>query len=213
MRRHARQMQSFGGGVGLAYVFLQLFPEIDNVYEWMGEHVHLITLLSFLAFYALEVWLVVRASRRLAQRDVSATEEAAGEGATVFWLHVGIVAFYTAMIVFALPDEIAEDALFAVVGGLTIGIHLVCKDYAMRCDLDERFQSTGRYVLAAAPLVGWAAHRLLDPSEELLDVSMAVLAGLLIQSVFRDEVPRPDRAAFGWILVGVATFAALSFLN
>jgi hypothetical protein len=53
----------------------------------------------------------------------------------------------------------------------------------------------------------------LDPSEAVTDIFIAVLAGVLIQSVFRDELPRPDRAAFWWLVAGVLTYAGLSALS
>ena len=42
---------------------------------------------------------------------------------------------------------------------------------------------------------------------------IAVLAGLLMQSVFRDEIPRPDAASVQWLVFGVATFTAISFIS
>ena len=36
LRPRALQVQSFGGGVALAYIFLSLFPEIDNAHPWLG---------------------------------------------------------------------------------------------------------------------------------------------------------------------------------
>jgi hypothetical protein len=208
LARHARTVRSFGGGVGLAYVFLQLFPEIDNVHEWLGTHAHLVTLVSFLLFYAIEVWLITRARQ-------AAPAAAAGDGdvTTVFWLHAAIMFFYVATVLFTLPDGIADDLLFATVGGLAIGLHLVYKDYILRVALDQRYQAAGRYLLAAAPLLGWLAHRLIDPSDAVLDITMAVLAGILMQGVFRDEIPRPDAAALGWVVAGVGTFALLSIIR
>jgi zinc transporter ZupT len=204
LRPHARNVQSFGGGVALAYIFLSLFPEIDNAHPWLGDRVHLTTLVGFLLFFALEAWLIGRARAR----DAS-TED--GESA-VMWLHIGVMGLYTAIVMFTLPAEIADDLLFAIVTGLAIGVHLVYKDYVLRDQVGDQFRVTGRLLLTVAPLVGWVAHRIADPSEAVLDVAMAVLAGVLMQSVFRDELPRPDRASLPWLLGGVATFALLAML-
>lgn len=210
LRPHARSLQSFGGGVGLAYVFLQLFPEIDNVHAWLGEHVHIVTLASFLLFFALETWLILRFRSHASTPDNDARHE--DTPPSVFWLHIGIMFFYISMVVFTLPHDVAEDFLFALVSGAAIGIHLVYKDFLLRTHARDEYQARGRVLLAAAPLLGWVAHRLVQPSEVVLDLVIAVMAGVLLQSVFRDELPRPGMASLGWIVAGVATFAALALI-
>ena len=209
--RYGRQVQSFGGGVGLAYVFLQLFPEIDAVHAWLGDHVHIVTLTSFLVFFALEAWLILRFRQRW---DASGTDDAtASHGPpSVFWLHIGILVFYTSMVVFTLPKDVAEDFVFAAASGIALGIHVVYKDYLLRAHAEGQFRTTGRLVLAAAPLLGWLAHRIIEPPEAVLDLSIAVLAGVLMQSVFRDELPRPDVASMRWIVAGVTLFSILAYI-
>ena len=194
--RHAQKVQSFGGGVGLGYVFLALFPEIDLAHDWLGRHVHLVTLVSFLVFFAIE-----------------ATPGGDVGEATVFWFHIGILALYTSLMVFTLPDRIAGDLLFALAGGLAIGVHCIYKDYILRSRVEHQYQAAGRYLLALAPLAGWVARHFVQPSEAVLDIGMAILAGVLIQSVFRDEIPTPDVAVMRWLFAGVATFALLSMVT
>lgn len=210
--RHGRQVQSFGGGVGLAYVFLQLFPEIDNVHAWLGEHVHIVTLTSFLLFFVFEAWLIYRYRRQRAI-DVSANQEHPGVPPAVFWLHIGILVFYTSMVVFTVPNDVAEDFLFAAATGVALGLHCMYKDYLLRAHAGSQFQSAGRGLLIVSPFLGWMAHRIIQPSEIVLDLVIAVLAGLLMQSVFRDEIPRPDAASVQWLVFGVATFTAISFIS
>lgn len=206
LRRHARRVQSFGGGVGLAYIFLTLFPEIEGAHPLLGHRIHIVTLLSFILFFSLEAWLITRT--RLHARPGAKPAET-----SVFMLHIAIMGLYTAIVIFALPESIAGDLLFAVATGLAIGVHLVYKDYVLRDGADEQFQLTGRFLLTLAPLLGWVAHRIVDPSEVVLDFCMAVLAGVLMQSVFRDELPRPDTASIGWMMAGVSVFSLLVFLS
>jgi hypothetical protein len=207
LRPRARQVQSFGGGVALAYIFLSLFPEIDNAHPWLGDRVHLTTLLGFLLFFVVEAGLFARARRATTSASTQQADETG-----VIWLHLGIMGLYTAIVMFTLPEEIANDLLFAVGAGLAIGVHLVYKDYVLRDQAGDQFGATGRALMTMAPLIGWVAHRIVDPSEAVLDIAMAVLAGILMQSVFRDELPRPDRASLPWLLGGVATFSLLAML-
>ncbi len=73
---------------------------------------------------------------------------------------------------------------FAVVGSITIGIHFIDEDYVFRPHQEERFQPSGRYVLTAAPVAGQIASEGLQPSEAVIDVFIAILAGVLSQNVF-----------------------------
>jgi hypothetical protein len=205
---HGRQVQSFGGGVGLAYVFLQLFPEIDKIPDWLGDHVHIVTLTSFLLFFALEAWLILR----YRHHSAPVGEDDASVPGAVFWLHIGVLFFYTSIVMFTLPKDVSEDFLFAAASGLALGMHCVYKDYVLRTHAGSQFQTTGRLLLTAAPLLGWLAHRLYHPPEVVLDMFIAVLAGILMQSVFRDEIPNPDAASVRWIVAGVAAFGVLAFI-
>lgn len=207
-KAHASEVSSFGGGVALAYAFLQLFPEIDLAHEWLGEHVHSVTLVSFLIFYVLEIAITGRWGRKRAV-GIAADGGSPGATARTFWFHVAIIWIYTWMVMFTLPDGAADSLAFAILGGATIGIHLIYKDYVFRRHYEERFQATGSLVLATAPLAGWIAHEFLRPSEAVLDVFIAVLAGVLLQSVFKDELPDEASVRLPWLLGGVATYAAL----
>jgi len=210
---HALKVRSFGGGVGLAYVFLALFPEIDLAHDWLGHHVHLVTLVSFLLFYVFEWRLILMARSQRQELPSEPNDGHEGSQAVAFWFHIGILAIYTSLVMFTLPERVSGDLFFALTGGLAIGLHCVYKDYLLRTRVENQYQTAGRYLLALAPIVGWLAHRLFEPSEAVLDLGMAVLAGVLIQSVFRDEIPEPEGAAVGWVFAGVVTFALLSYIS
>ncbi len=207
LRPHAALAQSFGGGVAIAYIFLTLFPEIDVAHEWLGEHIHLLTLVSFLIFYVIELLLLahIRGTRlgaRLHDHVSTPTTRA-------FWFHIGILWIYIWMIVFAMPDEKADNLFFAVFGSITIALHLIYKDFVMRASHDERYQTSGRYLLALAPIAGLIAHWVFEPTEVVLDVFVAILAGVILQSVFREELPTVDGVKLRWLIAGAATFTVL----
>ncbi len=211
LRPHAGQAQSFGGGVAIAYIFLSLFPEIDIAHEWLGEHIHIVTLVSFLLFYIFELLLIahikgIRLNARLHGHVPSATARA-------FWFHISILWAYIWMIVFAMPDSKADNLFFAVFGSITIALHLVYKDFVLRSHHDARYQTSGRYLLAAAPIAGLIAHRLFEPSELVLDVFVAILAGVILQGVFREELPAVDGVKLPWLVGGVATFGLLVWIT
>lgn len=193
--------------MAIAYIFLTLLPEIDIAHEWLGEHIHLVTLVSFLVFYVIELLLIahIRGTRlgtRLHDHVSTPTTRA-------FWFHIGIMWVYIWMIVFAMPDQKADNLFFAVFGSLTIALHLVYKDYVMRSHHDDHYQTSGRYLLSLAPIAGLLAHRIFEPTEVVLDVFVAVLAGVILQGVFREELPTVDGVKMGWLIAGAGIFTLL----
>jgi hypothetical protein len=213
LQPHAEAVASFGGGVAMAYIFLQLFPEIDLAHQWFGEHVHVVTLVSFLVFYALEILITVRLAHTWRARHVprQADEAPATATATTFWFHIGLIWIYTWMVTFTLPGDAADNLFFALVGSLTIGIHLIYKDYAFRRHYDAQFQHSARLVLALAPVLGWLAREIYAPADDTMDLFVAILAGVLMQSVFRDELPDASEVRYRWLVVGALCFAGLVF--
>lgn len=207
LRPRAEQAQSFGGGVAIAYIFLTLLPEIDIAHEWLGEHIHLVTLISFLVFYAIELLLIAhirgtRLGHKLHDHVSTPTTRA-------FWFHIGIMWVYIWMIVFAMPDDKADSLFFAVFGSLTIALHLVYKDYVLRSHHDAHYQNSGRYLLSIAPIAGLVAHRVFEPTEVVLDVFVAILAGVIPQGVFREELPTVDGVKLPWLFTGAGIFTLL----
>lgn len=216
LRGHGELVASFGGGIAVAYVFLSLFPEIELAHEWLDDRVHFVTLVSFLFFYGLEAWLFMkrRTGRNLEVTTVSGGDHAphAEHPENVFWWHIALSWVYTAMVVFALPEASSEDVGFAIVGSLAVGLHLIYKDYVLRSHHHESFEEKGRFLLAIAPLAGWLAHQIIDPSEVVFDLFVALVAGFLMQGVFRDELPQASVVRLRWLFAGAATFTALELL-
>ncbi len=207
LRHHTAQASSFGGGVAIAYIFLVLFPELDIAHQWLGEHIHLVTLVSFLSFYIIELVLAAdiagtRLAAHLPHRSLTPATRA-------FWFHLGILWVFIFMIVFTMPESRADSVVFAVFGTLTIALRLIYKDYVLRMHQDDRYQASGRYLLTIAPITGVIAHWLFEPTEVVLDIFVAILAGGILQSVFRQELPTIDGVKLPWLLAGVATFTIL----
>ena len=218
MRRHAELATSFGGGLAVAYVFLQLFPEIEATHDWFGDEIHVVTLVSFLAFYALELRLLLRSERRLAATRTEPVsggdhaEASPGHSPAVFWWHLAVGWFYTFMVIFALPHEVSGDFELTVLTAVAIGLHLVYKDYVLRSHHSSAFEYKGQLALAAAPIAGWLAHILITPPDIMLDLFVAILAGFLMQNVFRDELPSAHTARLSWLFGGAAAFTLLAIL-
>lgn len=197
-------VRSVGGGGAAAYVFVQLFPEIEISHEQIGDSIHLIILGSFLVLFGLE------------EKARARSAASPGGSASAFWMHIGLSWAYTWTIIYALPEETAENLLTAAVGSAAIGVHLVYKNYVLHHEHrehSERFDSVSRYVLVLAPVTGWAARMFIEPSEFVFDVFIALLAGALLQNVFQNELPGYRNFDFRWFVAGAAGYSFLVMLS
>ena len=208
LRQKPAVAASFGGGAAVAYVFLQLIPEIEIGHDLLGDRIYFIILASFITFFAVELHLHTRARHHAAAVD-------AGDDtpdAKVFWLHVAFSWIYTWLIVFTLPAEVSESFGFAILGSVALGMHTIYKDFVLRSNHHSSFEARGQYVLVLAPLLGWLARVFATPSEMFFDLVMAILAGFLIQSVFREEIPGYHRIRLPWFVGGAGIYSALVFV-
>jgi uncharacterized membrane protein YeaQ/YmgE (transglycosylase-associated protein family) len=204
---HVQQVVSFGGGLAVAYVFLQLIPEIEEAHAYLGDVMHFLVLFSFLGFYAVEVRFISRGVQDGDPEEIEAGEKRA------FWLHVALSWFYTWMVVFALPADVSESLMVAILAGLAIGLHVTYKGFVLHGHDVREYERRGRYVLILAPLLGWLAHIIVQPSEAVFDVFIAVLAGYLMQNVFREELPSHDFARFRWMIAGALILLVLILIS
>jgi len=195
----APMVNSFAGGMSASYVFLHLLPELDEGHEVVGELIFLFVLVGFVVYYGLE-------------RHISKSQPTAGDGArhSSFRLSLGGYWLYNWLIVFGLPDGPSVSAIHVSLMTVAIGLHLLHSDYAIGSEYPEMFNRWGRFVVACAPLVGLLCRFSFRPDGELVkDILTAVLAGSVIYSVFKKELPNPERSSFQWFFVGIGVYTLL----
>ncbi|MCH8309792.1 MAG: hypothetical protein IIB17_04760 [Chloroflexi bacterium] len=193
---------SLGGGIAIAYIFLQLLPELEAAEQrLLGDSIHLIVLVGFVVFWGLEVKL--QAGQNIVHvRQWSMT-------ASTFVFHVALGGMYNWLLIYAMPTQLHAGGPQALIGAIPLGLHLVYKDFLMGEHQPKEFDKWGRYILAAAPLIGWTAVLLATPSEVFSDLLIAVLTGYIIHTVFRSELPAFEESSFRWFLSGVVIYTFL----
>jgi hypothetical protein len=213
-----RATGSFAGGLAVAYVFLHLLPEIAEGNEAVGEAladvveptplvdvgIFLVALAGFTAFYGLE---------RLADRAASRPSAPGGSTdgpAGVFWLHLGSFMVYNALITYTMPLRLRTGVAFAVLFAVAMGLHFVLTDRGLQEHYPQRFGTRGRFALAAALLVGWAAGAVFAPNSTLLVALLtALLGGSILLNVFKEEIPSDRRSSYPWFLAGLVVYSGL----
>jgi zinc transporter ZupT len=205
---------SAAGGVSVAYVFIHILPDLDNYQEaiartggfgltFLEHHVYLIALLGLAVFYGLE--RVAEESRRRNQK--AGTGDVTSEG--VFWVHIASFGFYNALIGYLLihgEDSGKQNLIFFFIA---LALHFIVNDYGLREHHKRIYHRLGRWILAAAVLLGWAIGWGTQLPPPAIAVLFAFLAGGIILNVLKEELPEERESQFWAFAAGAGIYTAL----
>ncbi len=197
---------SFGGGVSTAYVFVHILPELGKGQAITEHGIYGVALLGLGFFYGLEV-----AAHGSQKKNQASTGEDCTES-HIFWVHVGSFALYSALIGY-LFHHILEDGLrdcLLLFGALFL--HFAVVDYSLREHHKLAYDGTGRFVIAAAILMGWASWFLVELGESTIDILWAFVGGGLILNVIKHELLEAERARFWPFALGAGGYAMVLFM-
>ncbi len=205
---------SLAGGISVAYVFARLLPELADAQERLGEtaggffarledHAYLLALSGLALFYGVER-VTVRSRDTRRERE---GRDAAGERA--FWLSIGSFALYTGLIGYALEDEADAGVRTLVLFATAMALHFVVNDFGLREHHKGAYGRLGRWLLAAAVLLGWLLSLVAELPETALVAVLAFLAGGVVLNVLKEELPERRRSRFWAFALGAAGYAAL----
>jgi len=199
----------------MAFVIMRLLPSLGGKAELVrrtgvalplpaGESVYAMVLFSLLLFYGAEM-LTRRSSPEAGPAGSVHVAALAG-----FRVELGTFALLDFLIGFTLLHRAREggDALLAFF--LAMFLKFVVTDHALQQQHQRAYERLGRWVLAAAVLVGWgfgALIRLPVPGPALLE---AFIAGGVIFNVLRWELPRGRQSRYWPFALGAVAYSALS---
>lgn len=184
---------SAAAGVSVAYVFVHLLPELSAAREEVGEEVFVLALAGLALFYAVE------------QHTLASRRETGRSSDAAFRLSMASFAVYNAIIGYLLVHGDHDLVLFAA----ALAIHFVVNDFGLREHHQDAYDRIGRWLLAGAVLVGWAAGQVAEVSESVLGLLIAFIGGGVILNVMKEELPGERQARLLPFLVGAAAYAAL----
>ncbi len=214
---------SMAGGVAVAYVFVHLLPELGEHQEafeeemaagggglgFVEEHVYLIALLGLAAFYGLERAAKSSARRRRRQRASGASEERHADEQRVFALHIASYAVYNALVGYLLLHREDPGLQGFVFYSAAMALHFLVNDRGLEHDHGRLYRAYGRWLLAAAPLVGWGIGLVREIDPVALAALFAFLAGGVILNVLKEELPEDRESRFPAFAGGAAAYTAL----
>lgn len=204
---------SAAGGISVSYVFLHLLPElargqtiiesaIKSPLQVLEHHAYLIALLGLILFYGLE--RIAKVSRAHQRHADGSDRPSPG----VFWLHLVSFLLYNTLVGYLLVNDVqstSELGFFFV----AMSLHYLVTDYGLREHYKEQYATVGRWLLAAAVLVGWMLGRVVELPELATSMLVAVLAGGVILNVLKEELPEERQSRFSAFLFGALAYAGL----
>ena len=209
---------SFAGGVSLGYVFVEVLPELSHAQEellhseipllhYLENHVYLLALMGLMLFYGLDLLALRWRSTRQDEGQIQ------GGGASIFWLHIITFALLNAIVGYLLQDTSKHHGLLACfLFFVAIALHLFVIDENLREHYQTLYDKQGRWVLAAAVILGAIAGQVALFDEAAVSIVWSFLAGSIILNVLNRELPDEKENCFFSFLGGATAFTVLLLL-
>jgi hypothetical protein len=212
-----RRWVSVAAGVSVAYVFVDVLPELGAQHQafrtasregllFAEQRIYVLALLAFVALYGLEHMVLASRERR---REAAAT----GAADSVYWLHLGGFAAYSALIGYLLVERAERGPIALAAYGFAMALHFLIVDHSLREQHGRLYDRTGRWVLAASVLVGWMVGATTPFSKVVSARLFAVLAGGVVITSLRAELPGDREGRFWPFCLGAAAYAVLLALT
>lgn len=206
-----RRWLSLAAGVSVAYVFVDILPELGERHRGFVEaagqgllfaeqRIYIAALLGFLFFYSLE-HLVVASRVQDAPQDGTETNRAA------FLLHICGYALYSWLIGYLLMNRAIRGWLSLGLYAAAMALHFAVVGNALVREHGHAFRRRGRWLLAASVLAGWATSVMAPVAEVAISRLFAFVAGGVVMTSMNEELPREREGRFWWFVLGSTGYA------
>jgi len=197
-----RAVISFSAGTAVAYAFVHVMPELHGVrlafvravsiaLRFDGKAIYFVALVGFMTFYGLD-HLRSRLRKSAAEERVLAA----------YRLHVAGFAAYVGLIGYLLVRNLEETPTSTALYAVAIGFHFLAVDHALAEENGARYKQSGRGVLAAMALLGWALGQLVAIPQHVVALLLAFLSGAIIVNSTIMELPSEKDGRFIAFLIG-----------
>lgn len=194
----------------MAYVFVRALPEMNEAQDtftrvtfdrglpFLELHVYTAALVSFLIFYGLE------------HMALQSGQQETGEGARVAYrLQLGGFAAYSGLVGYLMVHQRTLPTVLYVVA---MALHFLSIDHSLGRENDAAYHRIGRWVLAAAVLLGGATGMATSMSEALLATLLGLNSGGVIINTMIMELPKEKEGRFWPFCFGAVAYSVLLLL-
>lgn len=179
---HAKIL-SFGGGLALSYVFIDLLPKlakgdliVQNAIPYLERHVYVLALIGFLLFY-----LVDQGESHLRKRES-------------FRLSLGAYTLFNFSVGYAVVDKNNPEVKPLLLFTIALALHYLVIDYGLNKEHGRLYREKGKWILIAALYLGWLVGAFFTLPQAAIALVSAFIGGGVIMNVMRHELPatRPN---------------------
>lgn len=193
---------SIGGGIAIAYVFVDLLPNLSEsdklIRQWLSgifpyfeRHVYILALCGFLLFF------ITDRSKSFVWED------------TAHWLSLGSYSLFNFFIGYAIAFKddptIQPLALFT----FAMALHYFTNDYTLIKEDAIAFKDYGKWILIGSLITGWIIGNLFIISDAAIALINAFIAGGVIMNVTRHELPAENPNSTLSFLLGSFFYTAV----
>jgi hypothetical protein len=207
-----RRWLSAAAGVSVAYVFIRALPEmseaqdvftrvtLDRGLPFPERRVYTAALIGFLLFYGLEN-MVSRSGGRREQG-----EPAAG---LTYKLKLGGFAAYAGLVGYLMVHQRSLPTLLYLIA---MTLHFLAVNHSFEREYGFTYDHGGRWLLAAAVVVGGSAGIFTSMSEELLATLLGFNSGGVVINSMVMELPTEREGRFWAFCLGAVGYSLLLLL-
>ena len=190
-----KKFLSMASGISLAYVFIELLPEIEygnlilkrsigEILPFLEHNTYIIALLGILFYYG------VSTKKMIAKYN---------------WLHVSGYMFFNFLIGASLADSSDPNIQPLFLYTIAIGLHYFIRDH-----LSDIYRSPKiLWSLISSLFVGYYLSSYYDIPDAVTAIGVSFSAGGILLNVFHYELPDKDNKGYRWFLTGALFYTVL----
>ena len=188
---------SAAAGISVAYVFVDLLPELAEMQARFLEvtahlalrfaeyRVYLAAFIGFSFFHYLEAMAV-------SSRDEDhSTSFGHGEGRSIYRAHIVSFSLFSVFVAELLGSRALDRSMhFLVFYSLAMALHFLTIDASLRREHGGIYDQSGRWILAAAALLGWGVGTFVPVPERIVTTLGGFVVGGVVLNSIKDEMPK-----------------------
>lgn len=202
-----RRFVSFTAGVGIAYVFIHLWPQVahtqalaEQEIHWLEGHIlhyalYIVALFGLTVFYTMDR-LIARAYE---------TEDITNPNlidSYIFWAHMAFFSLYNAMIGYLLT-HMEDTSISILLFFIAFALHFITNDWGLRHHHESVYDQYGRYILSFSIIFGFVLGVFTDFPDYFIGSVEAFVAGAMTLNVVKHELPSEREGNLEGFLLGI----------